>query len=163
MSKSDTRLVKRYANRKLYDTALRRFTTLDELARLVESGIRVVVKDHDSGEDRTEDVLMQVLGRRMRGTPGGSDLLAGLLRAPARVALDLAEGLAPETGPSPAASKDAGTAKPKKKKDKSKKKAADEDARSREIEDLRAQVAELTQAVSVLLQDRIAEHEDHDR
>lgn len=156
-------LVKRYANRKLYDSTLRRFTTLDELAQLVESGIRVVVKDHDSGEDRTEEVLVQALGRRMRGTPGGSDLLAGLLRKPAKVALELADEIKP---PSQDEDQDgADTAKPGpqkskgKKKGKKKKSAPAEDARDRELEDLRTQVNELTQAVAVLLQERVADHE----
>lgn len=166
-------VVKRYANRKLYDTTLSRFTTLDELAQLVESGIKVVVKDHDSGADRTEEVMVQVLGRRMRG-PGGSDLLAGLLRAPAAVALELADDIASGSEPASTGDKgagkagakvtDTGEAKSKDKKKKAKKKSTPaDDARTREIEDLRAQVTELTQAVSVLLQERIADHEAGDR
>ena len=90
-------VVKRYANRKLYDTVLRRFTTLDDIARLLESGTQVVVRDHTTGADRTDEVLGQVLGRRVSRTPGGSDLLAGLLRAPAQLAMEVAGSLGDST------------------------------------------------------------------
>ncbi|GAB3853965.1 hypothetical protein GCM10028801_07300 [Nocardioides maradonensis] len=97
MSGIDPYVVKRYANRKLYDTVLRRFTTLDDIAKLLEQGTQVVVRDHSTGADRTDEILGQVLGRRVSRTPGGTDLLAGLLRAPAQIAVEVAGTLGDPT------------------------------------------------------------------
>ncbi|CDO20109.1 polyhydroxyalkanoate synthesis repressor PhaR [Mycolicibacterium mageritense DSM 44476 = CIP 104973] len=71
MSDDGDHVIKRYANRKLYDTVRRRFTTLDELAQLLESGVRVVVRDHNTGADRTDEVLAQVVSRQVKNIPGG--------------------------------------------------------------------------------------------
>lgn len=150
------RVIKRYANRKLYDTVSRRFTTLDELARLVESGTRVVVRDHDSGEDRTQDVLSQVLGRRMRSSGGSSaDLLASLLKAPTKVASELTGGL--PLGGSGGSSEQEKPAKAKKSGKKKPKSDAEKlhQKQQKEIRELRSQVSELTQAVTMLLQEKV--------
>lgn len=170
----DPRVIKRYANRKLYDTDLRQFTTLDDLSGLLDRGIRFVVRDHDSGDDRTDEVLAQVLGRRVRGGGGGTDLLAGLLRAPGQIAQQLVDEA---TGSNRAA---APAEKPKKtgdgKKSGTKKKAgtksgskpgakkaksgdAEIERQQQEIAELRSQISELTAAVSMLVQDRIEAHE----
>ena len=169
MAKQEPRVIKRYANRKLYDTVERQFTTLTELAKLVEGGTRVVVSDHDTGEDRTDEVLAQALGRRMRGAPGASgasDLLAGLLRTSGSVAQELAQGLTgaeAEPAPEPKKTKKSG----KKSSGKSGKSAAKKDPKDddlteaerqeEEIRELRSQVSELTQAVNLLLQEKLAE------
>jgi polyhydroxyalkanoate synthesis regulator protein len=78
------RIIKRYANRKLYDTVNRCFTTVGAVAELVAAGINVIVEDHDTGADRTKEVLAQAIGRQARSNPIdlGADLLASLLRAP---------------------------------------------------------------------------------
>ena len=55
------RLIKRYANRKLYDPAARRYVTLDDLARTVIAGDDVTVVDQKTGEDITSVVLAQVI------------------------------------------------------------------------------------------------------
>lgn len=55
------RLIRRYENRKLYDTAGRRYVTLDDLARMVGGGEEVRVVDQRSGEDLTTVVLAQVI------------------------------------------------------------------------------------------------------
>lgn len=174
----DPRVIKRYANRKLYDTDLRQFTTLDDLSGLLDKGIRFVVRDHDSGDDRTDEVLAQVLGRRVRGGGGGTDLLAGLLRAPGQIAQQLVDEATGTHRPAAPAektektgdAKKAGTpsgAKSGKKKSGSTKKAkkakasdADEiERQQQEIAELRSQISELTAAVSLLVQDRIDAHE----
>jgi polyhydroxyalkanoate synthesis repressor PhaR len=80
------RVVKRYANRKLYDTATRHFTSLAEIRTLVRSGIDVQVLDHDSGADLTADTLTQILGVGVRsGGDSETSLLATLIRMPGRV------------------------------------------------------------------------------
>ncbi|HWQ83068.1 MAG TPA: polyhydroxyalkanoate synthesis regulator DNA-binding domain-containing protein [Anaerolineales bacterium] len=54
-------LIKRYPNRKLYDTVARRYITLEEIAKLVQGGEDVKVIDHASGMDLTELTLSQVV------------------------------------------------------------------------------------------------------
>jgi polyhydroxyalkanoate synthesis repressor PhaR len=52
--------IKRYPNRKLYDTEAKRYITLDDIALLVREGRDVEVFDHDSGADVTDITLAQV-------------------------------------------------------------------------------------------------------
>ncbi|MCF7550742.1 polyhydroxyalkanoate synthesis regulator DNA-binding domain-containing protein [Pseudonocardia sp. WMMC193] len=86
-SPGDARVIKRYANRKLYDTGERRFTSLAAIRRLVRDGVEVVVLDHDSGADRTEEVLTHALHRTEPGGEGaGIPVIAELIRAPGRLA-----------------------------------------------------------------------------
>lgn len=54
-------LIKRYANRKLYDTAAGRYITLEDIAVLVRRGEEFQVQDHASGRDLTTFVLMQAV------------------------------------------------------------------------------------------------------
>lgn len=55
------RLVKRYANRKLYDPALRAYVTLEALGAHVAAGGEIEVLDQRTGEDLTSLVLAQIL------------------------------------------------------------------------------------------------------
>ncbi len=55
------RTIKRYANRKLYDTSVRRYINLVEIAELVQKGTEVKVVDSKSGEDITKVTLSQIL------------------------------------------------------------------------------------------------------
>ncbi len=54
-------VIKRYANRKLYDTDAKRYVTLDDLAAFIRAGEDVRVVDHVTGEDLTSVTLMQVI------------------------------------------------------------------------------------------------------
>ena len=54
-------LIKRYANRKLYNTQLSRYITLKGIAELLERGEEVRVIDNESGEDITKVALSQIL------------------------------------------------------------------------------------------------------
>ena len=56
-----TVLIKRYANRKLYNTETSRYITLRGIADLIEPGTEVRVIDNESGEDITSVTLSQVL------------------------------------------------------------------------------------------------------
>lgn len=62
-------LIKRYANRKLYNTATSRYITLKGIAELIEAGDEVRVVDNESGEDITKVALSQILvdSERSRG------------------------------------------------------------------------------------------------
>ena len=55
------RIIKRYANRKLYDTQDSRYVTLDQIAELVQQGDDVQIIDKDSGEDITGVTLAQIV------------------------------------------------------------------------------------------------------
>jgi polyhydroxyalkanoate synthesis repressor PhaR len=54
-------LIKRYSNRKLYNTRESRYITLDELADLIKAGTDIRVVDNDSHEDLTSVTLSQIL------------------------------------------------------------------------------------------------------
>jgi polyhydroxyalkanoate synthesis repressor PhaR len=61
-------LIKKYANRKLYDTRTSRYVTLDEIAQLVRDGHEITVVDRDNGSDLTKVTLSQiVLSEEKRG------------------------------------------------------------------------------------------------
>jgi polyhydroxyalkanoate synthesis repressor PhaR len=76
------RRIKRYDNRKLYDTEASEYVSLDDVAELVRSGETVEVVDNATGEDLTAQTLTQIIleegkdGRQV--IP--SDLLHQLLR-----------------------------------------------------------------------------------
>jgi polyhydroxyalkanoate synthesis repressor PhaR len=54
-------LIKRYANRKLYNTATSRYITLKGIAELLDEGEKVRVIDNETGEDITSVALSQIL------------------------------------------------------------------------------------------------------
>jgi polyhydroxyalkanoate synthesis repressor PhaR len=54
-------LIKKYANRKLYDTRTSRYITLDGLADLVRKGHEIKVVDRDNGHDLTQVILSQIV------------------------------------------------------------------------------------------------------
>ena len=61
-------LIKKYANRKLYDTRTSRYITLEGIARLVRDGHDIKVVDRDNGHDLTQVTLSQVvLSEEKRG------------------------------------------------------------------------------------------------
>ena len=58
---SDTVIIKKYANRRLYDTSTSSYVTLDHLSELVRKEIDFEVVDAKSGEDLTRQVLTQII------------------------------------------------------------------------------------------------------
>jgi len=54
-------IIKKYANRRLYDTTASRYVTLDHLRDLVKQGRDFQVLDAKSGEDLTRGVLAQII------------------------------------------------------------------------------------------------------
>ena len=74
-------LIKRYANRKLYNTQTSRYITLKGIADLLEQNEEVRVIDNETGEDITSITLSQILvdtERSNRAVPG--TLLSGLFQ-----------------------------------------------------------------------------------
>jgi polyhydroxyalkanoate synthesis repressor PhaR len=55
------RLIKRYGNRKMYDTRASRYVTLDGIANLVRAGEDLRIVDNDSGEDLTALTFAQII------------------------------------------------------------------------------------------------------
>jgi len=76
------RLIRRYDNRKLYDTRQRRYVVLGELARMVGQGEDVRVEDQRTGEDLTAVVMAQLIleGVKERTTRIPGQVLARLIR-----------------------------------------------------------------------------------
>ena len=64
------RLVKRYSNRKLYDTSESRYVTLDEIARWVKGGEEVKILENESGEDLTAVTFAQIILEEERKKSG---------------------------------------------------------------------------------------------
>ena len=54
-------VIKKYANRRLYDTGRSSYVTLDDLCEMVKDGYDFVVCDAKSGEDLTRQVLTQII------------------------------------------------------------------------------------------------------
>jgi polyhydroxyalkanoate synthesis repressor PhaR len=54
-------VVKKYANRRLYNTATSSYVTLDDLSRMVKQGAEFAVYDAKTGEDITRSVLTQII------------------------------------------------------------------------------------------------------
>ncbi|MGE5269295.1 MAG: polyhydroxyalkanoate synthesis repressor PhaR [Thiohalocapsa sp.] len=54
-------VVKKYANRRLYNTATSSYVTLEDLARMIKEGADFVVYDAKTGEDITRAVLTQII------------------------------------------------------------------------------------------------------
>jgi len=73
-------LIKRYANRKLYNTQASRYITLKGISELIEAGEDVRVIDNETGEDITSVALSQILVDHERSNSTGSQtLLSGLI------------------------------------------------------------------------------------
>lgn len=58
---SDTVIIKKYANRRLYDTSTSSYVTLDHLSELVRREVDFEVVDAKTGEDLTRQVLTQII------------------------------------------------------------------------------------------------------
>lgn len=60
-SKSEPITIKKYANRRLYNTAASSYVTLETLSGMVKEGVDFVVYDAKSGDDITRSVLAQII------------------------------------------------------------------------------------------------------
>jgi polyhydroxyalkanoate synthesis repressor PhaR len=54
-------IVKKYANRRLYNTATSSYVTLDDLAKMIKEGGDFIAQDAKTGEDITRSVLTQII------------------------------------------------------------------------------------------------------
>ena len=76
-------MIKRYPNRKLYDTEAKRYVTLEQITQMIEAGHEVQVIDNESGEDLTNLTLSQIIFEREKKGSGllSRTLLTNLIRA----------------------------------------------------------------------------------
>ncbi len=58
---SNARIIKKYPNRRLYDTEQSRYITLADIRKLVMQGVDFKVVDTNSGEDLTRSILLQIM------------------------------------------------------------------------------------------------------
>jgi polyhydroxyalkanoate synthesis repressor PhaR len=73
----DIKVIKRYTNRKLYDTVESRYVTLDEIAEMVKAGAEVKILDNRTKEDLTSVTLAQIIFEEEKKT---SKMSLGMLR-----------------------------------------------------------------------------------
>ena len=78
-----TVVIKKYGNRRLYDTAGSRYVNLDDIAALIREGTELKVVDAKSGHDLTRVTLTQIITEDAKGKPTGLplDLLRQLIMA----------------------------------------------------------------------------------
>ncbi|HNG96557.1 MAG TPA: polyhydroxyalkanoate synthesis regulator DNA-binding domain-containing protein, partial [Acidobacteriota bacterium] len=83
------RLIKRYANRKLYDATERRYITLEEISEFIQNNEEIQVIDKASGEDITEQVLSKVIAAsaQQTDTPISKNVLVSLIQRPSDAVL----------------------------------------------------------------------------
>ncbi len=76
-------IIKRYPNRKLYDTDTKRYVTLNDIAKMIRAGEEVVVVDHASDEDLTAVTLSQIIFEQEKQQGGflPKAVLTNLVRA----------------------------------------------------------------------------------
>lgn len=60
-------IVKKYGNRRLYDTDRSAYINLDELAALIRDGAEVKVVDATTGDDLTREIMLQIVLDVLRG------------------------------------------------------------------------------------------------
>lgn len=59
--KNGTVIIKKYANRRLYNTATSAYVTLEDLAKMVRDGVEFVVYDAKTEDDLTRQILTQII------------------------------------------------------------------------------------------------------
>lgn len=87
---SGTIVIKKYGNRRLYDTSNSRYVNLEDIAAQVRNGKDVQVLDAKTGEDLTRVILTQIILEDTKGQPSGLplELLRQLVVATDRVGRD---------------------------------------------------------------------------
>ncbi|MCB9585881.1 MAG: polyhydroxyalkanoate synthesis regulator DNA-binding domain-containing protein [Polyangiaceae bacterium] len=79
---ADRRIIKRYSNRKLYDTKDSRYVTLLQIADMVRAGEDVQIIDNATKEDKTDVTLALIISEELKAKPRGIPLttLKALIR-----------------------------------------------------------------------------------
>ena len=72
--KTDAVVIKKYGNRRLYDTSTSQYINLEEIASRIRRGQEVQVVDARTGQDLTRVTLTQIIVEDAKGGPGGLPL-----------------------------------------------------------------------------------------
>jgi len=72
--KTDAVVIKKYGNRRLYDTSTSQYINLEEIAALIRKGKEVRVVDAKTGQDLTRVTLTQIVVEDAKGGPTGLPL-----------------------------------------------------------------------------------------
>lgn len=93
-------VIKRYPNRKLYDTEAKRYVTLDGIAALIREGEEVTIIDHKTDEDLTAVTLTQIIFEQEKKQSGflPTSVLTGLVRTGGDTLNTLRRGLSAPLG-----------------------------------------------------------------
>lgn len=80
---TELRIIKKYPNRRLYDTAISSYITLADVKRLVLDGVEFQVVDAKTRDDLTRSILLQIISEEEEGGEPifSSQLLAQLIQA----------------------------------------------------------------------------------
>jgi polyhydroxyalkanoate synthesis repressor PhaR len=70
----NVRAIRKYGNRRLYDTCDKRYVNLDEIAKLIRNGEEIQVFDAKSGDDITHSILTQIIMEDSKSRNGGLPL-----------------------------------------------------------------------------------------
>lgn len=65
----NTKIIKRYQNRKLYDTSASSYVTLDEIASMIQRGEELVVIDNRNQGNITQSTLTQIIFEKQKKSP----------------------------------------------------------------------------------------------
>ncbi len=74
---SQNRLIKKYANRRLYDTVASKHVTLSDVRKLVVEGFEIQIIEDTSGDDITRPLLLQIIAEQEGN--GGTPILTEVL------------------------------------------------------------------------------------
>ena len=85
------RVIKRYSNRKLYDTKDSRYVTMLQIAEMVRAGEDVQIIDNSTKEDKTDVTLALIISEELKAKPRGIPLqtLKALIRHRGEKLLDM--------------------------------------------------------------------------
>ena len=77
-----TRVIKKYPNRRLYDTEISSYITIEDVRQLIIEGVDFEVRDAKSGDDLTRQVLLQIIAEHeQNGEPMlSTQLLSQIIR-----------------------------------------------------------------------------------
>jgi len=82
MNTSGPRILKKYPNRRLYDSVISRYITLEDVKNLVKQHVTFQIQDAKTGEDITRSILLQIiLEQEEQGEPiFSTEVLSQLIR-----------------------------------------------------------------------------------
>jgi polyhydroxyalkanoate synthesis repressor PhaR len=93
VEREPAKIIKRYTNRKLYDTVESRYVTLDEIAEMIKGGAEVKVIDNRTKDDLTSVTLAQIIFEEEKKTSKMSlETLRDLIRHGGEMAQRIVEG-----------------------------------------------------------------------